>query len=104
MIDILNPDFKFEDARGTLTQLVRRGYSQFNVVTSKVNLRMKFIMSGLSLANFLRRTVYSILDIHLNNSIQISPELISYITTGIELIKVVEAQFYKIMPKLWRKS
>lgn len=35
MIDILNPDFKFEDERGTLTQLVRRGYSQFNVVTSR---------------------------------------------------------------------
>ncbi len=34
LIDNLVPDFKFEDERGTLTQLVRRGYSQFNVVTS----------------------------------------------------------------------
>lgn len=74
--------------------------NQVNVVTSRVNLRMKFIMSGLSLANFLRRTVSNILDIHLNNSINITPELISYITTGIELIKVVEAQFYKILPKI----
>lgn len=35
LIDVLTPDFKHEDDRGTLTQLVRRGYSQINVVTSK---------------------------------------------------------------------
>lgn len=35
MIRIIEPDFIFEDERGTLTQLVREGYSQINVVTSK---------------------------------------------------------------------
>ena len=39
-------------------------------------------------------------DIHLNNSLNITPELIGYLTTGLELIKVVEAEFYKIMPKI----
>ncbi len=34
LIDIIKPDFEYKDDRGTLTQLVRRGYSQFNVVTS----------------------------------------------------------------------
>ena len=31
----LNPDFKFTDDRGTLTQLVHTGYTQINVITSK---------------------------------------------------------------------
>ncbi len=35
MIKIIDPDFIFEDERGTLTQLVHEGYNQINVVTSK---------------------------------------------------------------------
>lgn len=35
LIDRIKPDFIHEDERGTLTQLVRRGYSQINVITSK---------------------------------------------------------------------
>lgn len=35
MIKILQPDFKFGDERGTLVQLVRDGYKQVNVITSK---------------------------------------------------------------------
>lgn len=35
MIEKIKPDFEHMDERGTLTQLVRRGYSQINVVTSK---------------------------------------------------------------------
>ena len=34
LINILEPNFHFEDMRGSLTQLVRKGYSQFNVVSS----------------------------------------------------------------------
>lgn len=34
LIDILEPNFYFEDERGTLTQLVREGYSQINVISS----------------------------------------------------------------------
>ncbi len=35
MIKIIQPDFIFEDERGSLVQLVHEGYSQINVVTSK---------------------------------------------------------------------
>ena len=35
MIKILRPDFVFEDERGSLVQLVREGYRQINVVTSR---------------------------------------------------------------------
>lgn len=34
LINILKPDFEFKDDRGTLTQLVRTGFSQVNVITS----------------------------------------------------------------------
>ncbi len=35
LIERLTPDFIHNDDRGTLTQLIRRGYSQVNVITSK---------------------------------------------------------------------
>lgn len=35
LITILKPDFTFEDDRGRLIQLVRRGFSQVNVIYSK---------------------------------------------------------------------
>ena len=35
MIEIIKPDFIFEDDRGSLVQLIHEGYSQINVVTSK---------------------------------------------------------------------
>lgn len=35
MIEIIKPDFVFEDERGTLIQLIHEGYNQINVVTSK---------------------------------------------------------------------
>lgn len=35
MYQILVPDFKFTDERGTLVQLVHNGYTQINVVTTK---------------------------------------------------------------------
>ncbi len=38
MIEILTPDFIFEDERGTLVQLVHEGYNQINVVTSKAGI------------------------------------------------------------------
>ena len=34
LIEILRPDFEFEDERGTLIQLVREGYGQVNFITS----------------------------------------------------------------------
>jgi spore coat polysaccharide synthesis len=57
LINILKPDFIFNDDRGTLVQLVHEGYSQMNVVTSKkgvfrgghyhkINREVFYIISG----------------------------------------------------------
>ena len=57
LINILKPDFTFNDDRGTLVQLVHEGYSQMNVVTSKkgvfrgghyhkINREVFYIISG----------------------------------------------------------
>ena len=73
---------------------------QLPSIIDKTNQRYRFIINGLNLANFLRRTVSSIFEIHLNNSINITPDLIRQLTTGLELIKVVENEFYKILPKI----
>ena len=35
MIEILTPNFEYEDDRGKLVQLVREGFSQFNIIFSK---------------------------------------------------------------------
>lgn len=35
LIDILQTDFRFEDERGTLTQLIHTGFQQINVIKSK---------------------------------------------------------------------
>ena len=35
MIEILKPDFKFQDERGWLMQLVHGGYKQFNIIFSR---------------------------------------------------------------------
>ncbi len=35
LIQFIQPDFSFEDGRGSLVQLVRDGYKQINVVSSK---------------------------------------------------------------------
>lgn len=37
LIEVLQPDFVFEDDRGTMAQLVRKGFNQVNVITSKAN-------------------------------------------------------------------
>lgn len=39
MIEILRPDFQFEDERGTICQLVKAGWNQFNVVQTKAGAR-----------------------------------------------------------------
>jgi quercetin dioxygenase-like cupin family protein len=35
MLKRITTDFRFEDSRGTIVQLVHEGYSQINVITSK---------------------------------------------------------------------
>ena len=37
MVEIMNPDFIFNDDRGSLTQLVHDGWKQINVIFSKRN-------------------------------------------------------------------
>lgn len=57
LVKIIEPNFIFNDDRGTLTQLVREGYNQVNVITSdenvergnhyhKLNTEAFFIISG----------------------------------------------------------
>ena len=74
--------------------------SQMNILHNITGQRITFIIQGLSISNYLRRIISNILEIHLNNGLNITPDLISQLTIGIELIKVIEAQFYKIMPKI----
>lgn len=38
MVEVLEPNFKFSDERGSLTQLVREGYRQVNIITSKAGI------------------------------------------------------------------
>ena len=49
------------------------------------------------MANYLRKNILNILQTHLNYSIQLTPELIHSITSGLELIKVIEVEFNKLM-------
>ena len=74
--------------------------NQISILQSNTLQKVTFIITGLSLSNYLRRIISNILNIHLNNGLNITPELISQLTTGIELIKVIESQFYKIMPRV----
>ena len=49
MIEILKPDFTFEDERGSLVQLVHDGFHQVNVTTGhyhKVNREAFYIVAG----------------------------------------------------------
>lgn len=39
MINCMQPDFKFEDERGLICQLVSSGWNQFNVITTKAGSR-----------------------------------------------------------------
>ena len=59
--------------------------------------KIKFIIEGLCMANYLRKNISNILETHLNYGIQLTPELINSLTSGFELIKVIEAEFSKLM-------
>ena len=59
--------------------------------------KIKFIIEGLCTANYLRNNISFILDSHFNLGIQLDNELINQITSGLELIKVVEMEFSKLM-------
>ena len=59
--------------------------------------KIKLIIEGLCTANYLRKKVSFILDSHFTLGIELSKELINRLTIGIELIKVVEFEFSKLM-------
>ena len=59
--------------------------------------KAKLIIEGLCIANYLRKNISNILETHLNFSIQLTQELINSITSGLELIKVIESEFSKLM-------
>lgn len=59
--------------------------------------KIKLIIEGLCTANYLRKNVSFILDSHFTLGIQLDKELINQLTIGIELIKVVEFEFSKLM-------
>ena len=59
--------------------------------------KIKLIIEGLCTANYLRKKVSFILDSHFTLGIQLDKELINRLNIGIELIKVVEFEFSKLM-------
>lgn len=73
MIEIIRPDFKFQDERGILIQLVHEGFKQYNVIFSKKgvlrgdhyhkeNREAFFVISGsfeLKVRNALREEKYT---------------------------------------------
>ena len=59
--------------------------------------KAKLIIEGLCTANYLRKNISNILYTHLNYDIQLTPELINSLTSGLELIKVIESEFSKLI-------
>ena len=59
--------------------------------------KIKLIIEGLCTANYLRRNISFILDSHLHFNIQLDEEIINEIISGLELIKVIEFEFSKLM-------
>ena len=59
--------------------------------------KIKLILEGLCQANLLKNNISFILDSHFNLGIQLDGDLINQITIGLELIKVVEFEFSKLM-------
>ena len=59
--------------------------------------KAKLIIEGLCMANYLRKNISNILETHLYYDIQLTQDLIVSLTSGLELIKVVESEFTKLM-------
>ena len=80
------------------TNMQENNKTSLQIIIDKSNQRVNFIIIGLSLANFIRKNIVYILDSHLDNGMAITEDLVAIFTTGFELIKVIEAEFYKIIP------
>ena len=72
-------------------------HSNIESLIDNGNKKAKLVLKGLFYANYLRKTVSNILETHLNYGISLSQELINSLISGIELVKVVESEFTKLM-------
>ena len=59
--------------------------------------KIKLIIEGICTANYLRNYISFILDSHFSLGIQLDNNLINQLTIGLELIKVVEFEYSKLM-------
>ena len=69
-------------------------------ITENAQHKCKLIIEGLSIANYLRKNINNILNLNLQYNIQITQELIDSLTSGFELIKVIESEFNKLMTNI----
>ena len=79
------------------TTFSKNKYSNIESLIEYGNKKAKLIIKGLCLANYLRKKVSNILETHLNYNIPLSTNVINSLTTGFELIKVIESEFRKLM-------
>jgi hypothetical protein len=61
------------------------------------NKKIKLIIEGLCTANYLKNKISFILDSHLSFGVELDEQIIIEITSALELIKVIEFEFSKIM-------
>lgn len=84
LMENLKVDFEYEDERGTLTQLVRRGYSQINVVTTKkgvvrgghyhkMNTEAFFLVSGSCRVSVSKDDITEVATYHAGDFFRIGP-------------------------------
>ena len=67
-------------------------------IVEKTNNRIKLILNGLSTSNLIKRKIQYILNVAFIYQKNLSTEIINYITTGLELIKVIKSEFDRILP------
>ena len=74
------------------------GKQQIEILVNKSNARIKLILNGLALANSLRLTISNVLETHVLHQKEMKPDLLPTLTTGIELMKVIQCEFNRMMP------
>ena len=86
--DLFDPKMNLsQDPKIQQDQLVKRS-----------NDRIKLIINGITLANQLRLNISYILETHVLDQIEMKPDLLPTLTTGIELMKVIQCEFNRLMP------
>ena len=96
-VEILSWSTKIEALFNDSKTFSRNKFSNNKQLSENAKSKSKIIIEGLCRANYLRKNIFNILETHLNYSIQLTPELIESITSGLELIKVIEVEFNKLM-------